>query len=62
MKDNLEKAFSIILERKNENSALKFRLETCVSKESVKVYVIQEHNKIIEVVTIENGVARLKVK
>lgn len=61
MKNNLEEAISIILEKKQENNTLKFRMETCISKESVKVYVIQR-DSILEIITIENGVAVFEEK
>lgn len=51
---NLEIATKEIAKRKKENITLRFRVETCVNKDTVKVYVIRK-NKIITVLTCYDG-------
>lgn len=50
----LQIAVQKISEKKQENSALRFRLETCVLNDHVKVYVIHKE-KIVEVITIDGN-------
>ncbi|MDQ0363223.1 hypothetical protein [Breznakia pachnodae] len=49
---SLSHATEVIKCIKKEESGCRFRLETCVNKETVKVYVI-DHNQIIRIVTID---------
>lgn len=48
----LQIAVQKISEKKQENPTLRFRLETCVHNDHVKVYVIHKE-KIVEVITID---------
>lgn len=58
----LQIAVQKISEKKQENPTLRFRLETCVRDDHVKVYVIHKE-KIVEVITIdENKVATRNIE
>lgn len=50
----LQIAVQKISEKKQENPTLRFRLETCVRNDRVKVYVIHKE-KIVEVITIDGN-------
>lgn len=61
MENNLRTAFELICNLKKEDIKFRFRIETCVSKASVKVYVIKKL-KIEKVITIDEGVVTEEVK
>lgn len=61
IKKNMQIAVEEMEKLKSRDSALRFRIETCVNKESVKLYVIKKHH-IQEVVTINGSITEREGK
>lgn len=51
---NINAAYFVIMELKREDPVIRFRMETNVNDETVKVYTIK-NNKIIKIITFKEG-------